>query len=79
MNTTEYRGIKITDTSNDFEYDRTYNDEVIQGYASTLEQVKEIIDETISFIDEDGNFNFYQDYESKNFSKKGRAFDYEDY
>ncbi len=42
MNITNYRGIQIIDTSVDFEYEGKYLNEVIKGYAATIEKVKDI-------------------------------------
>ncbi len=79
MNITNYRGIQIIDTSVDFEYEGKYLNEVIKGYAATIEKVKDIIDETIDFIEGYQEDDIIDDYYKSNSHKKSTISNSEDY
>ena len=50
METINYKGIKIKLVFDDYEFQGYFDNEFIEGYTSSEERAKKIIDETINFI-----------------------------
>ena len=63
-----YKGIEIIDNSSDVEFNGSYLDEPIVGYAIDVDQAKEKIDDSIKFIEEFSKTDNYS-YAPKNSHK----------